>query len=207
MEKINSLKLEPCIDTLEREPAPLYCRYPGQARPQPAYIELDCINGTVDARFNIRIGNGVPQTVWSGWVRRYDVPPTISGKALAALLESTEFAGLTKRIYEGSGIRCVGIKFVAGLNDDAREAENALKALLSKLGGDSLVNLHSVHDWIFTRCAQENQWFDVDVSLAIKEMQALADAEGVVLDGDIRTALHDAASAWFEKPMRDFSTQ
>jgi len=200
----NPLKLASDTETLEREPAPLYCRYPDQTKPQPAYIELDCINGTVDAKFKIQIGNGVPETVWSGWVRRYDAPPTISGKALAALLQSAEFAGLVTRIYEGVGIRSDGIKLVAGLDDGAQEAENALKGLLSELGGDSLVNLRNVRDWVFTRCARNNQWFELDMNLAVKGMQALANAEGVVLDGDIGTALLDATSAWFDEPELHF---
>ncbi len=49
----------------------LYCMYPRQQRPQPAYIELDTRTGRMRADYDGEIGNAVPMDVRNGTVRRY----------------------------------------------------------------------------------------------------------------------------------------
>lgn len=58
----------------ERGQGALCHKFDGQSSPQGCYIELDTDNGTMNADYNSGIGNAVPQAVYDGVVRRYEMP-------------------------------------------------------------------------------------------------------------------------------------
>lgn len=111
--------------------APLLHQYQGQNEPQDAFIELDCENREAYAKWTGEIGNAVPARVWHGHNRRYEVDNTLSGVAIADLLESDKFQALAQRVCDGYDSVWDGNNYVARLNDDAEEAEDQLKEFLS----------------------------------------------------------------------------
>jgi len=48
--------------------------YPGQAGPQPCYLSLSVATGRLWAGANPELCNAVPEAVWHGIVRRYEIP-------------------------------------------------------------------------------------------------------------------------------------
>ena len=73
------------LASLRAELAPLYCRYPHQTEPQPAYVQLD-EDGDVTTGYSGEIGGGVPAHVWHGRTLRWTVPASVQGDVLADLL-------------------------------------------------------------------------------------------------------------------------
>lgn len=66
---------------------PLYEHYSGQTEPQPAYIQLDCREGTLSANVNGEIGNAVPFSVWHGHDKRYTVSFELCAKSINSVLD------------------------------------------------------------------------------------------------------------------------
>ena len=65
---------------------PLWKLYSGQVTVQPAYIELDLENGTMEVGYSGEIGGGVPMRVWNQIVRRFPVSPRLTHKEINQLM-------------------------------------------------------------------------------------------------------------------------
>ncbi len=87
---------------LEAGPAPVYCKYPGQILPQPAYIELD-LRGEpeLSAGYNPEIGNGMPVYVWRGDAIRWPIDPHTSRESIESLNTHEGFQQAVMEIIDG----------------------------------------------------------------------------------------------------------
>lgn len=119
-------KLENRAD-IRRKRLPLYHQYPGQYKPQDAFIEVDLKRQTVRAATNYEVGNAVPMDVWHGHICRIPISPYLSGKEIIALFDDNR--SLIARML--SGYECVwdGSNNVARLSDDADAAKSELKRI------------------------------------------------------------------------------
>lgn len=99
------MKITRNLDALRATIAPVFCRYPHQATPQPAFIALDLRENTVSVDYSGEIGNAIPASVYHGLVRRVPISSYASGKALAEFLQSGVFTTLYYRIHDGFSTR------------------------------------------------------------------------------------------------------
>jgi len=97
----------PDLDALRKKPVPVYHRYRGQTRAQPAYIEMDedGVVGIVPSEESVDwagiIGGGIPFKVWQGRTLRWSIPNTLTGAALADFLGREDVQTLLERIRAG----------------------------------------------------------------------------------------------------------
>jgi hypothetical protein len=108
-------------------PTELFRQYDGQHEPQPAYIELDLVHGTLLADYNAEIGNAAPATVFHGLDRRYRIP-VLTADAANRVMQ--QIAPLARRILADSEEEWDGNNTVARLGEDARAAEEEIENLL-----------------------------------------------------------------------------
>lgn len=59
---------------IRNEPLPVFLKYEGQTKPQPAYIEMDSA-GVVIASANPEIGNAVTMDVWHQRTLQWSIDP------------------------------------------------------------------------------------------------------------------------------------
>jgi len=103
---------------------PLYYQYPGQSRPQPAYIEL-AEDGAVTAGWSGEIGNAMPMRVWNGRTLRWAVSPYLSGNELAELID--ELRPLLEQMHAGHTVEWDGSNRVGRLTAEARQASEEIR--------------------------------------------------------------------------------
>lgn len=108
-------------------PTELYRHYDGETDAQGAYIELDLREGTLLADYNGQVGNAVPEAVFHGLERRYNIP-TLTGEAANRVLR--ELAPLADRILADWDSEWNGQSTIAVLGDDALAAEEEIEKLL-----------------------------------------------------------------------------
>ena len=127
------------ISDLRKHNAPLYKVYPGQSKPQGAYVEIRLtrrelpIDEMVSADWNGEVGNAVPFDVWYGRVIRLSLSPSVRGSVLADLLESDFAMELVARIAAGYREEWNGSTYVGKLSDDADDASYTLQFELDTL--------------------------------------------------------------------------
>lgn len=181
------------------ELAPLFCQYAGQHQPQPAYVELD-EGGEVTADASGEIGNGMSAYVWHGRTRRYTVAPHADGADLADYLEGDGRA-LLARIHAGHEVEWNGNNHVGRLNDDAREAEEALTQALDDLtqDPDHQNQVWSVGDYLFNAGTLTDAWEHQTLAEAVEAIRQEAARERIRLTGDIEDALLTEAIEVFDR--------
>ena len=70
----------------DSEKFPVYCQYPGQYQPQPAYIKIDIRSGRVWPDYNGNIGGGRSQDEHHGLIQRFSIPAELHSSEIAELL-------------------------------------------------------------------------------------------------------------------------
>lgn len=184
------------LDGLRRRVAPLYHHYAGKDAPQSAHIAIDCERAIITVGYNHEYGPAEPEEVCYGRTRWYEVPAEVAGTALADLLESSTFRTLAERVYHGIKIVWDGNAYVAKTNADAAAAEERIEEMLLEL--ETSEPVWYVDDWLSATGPLESYWRDEPLQTAVQALQAQAENERVVLDGDIETALLEAAFAAFQ---------
>lgn len=109
----------------------LFKLYPGQAKAQGCYIQLDARTGAVGAAYDPEIGSAVPSAVHHGHVVRLHCPCLVAGaanKLMGAL------APLLERVIAGYSSEWDGSDTVARYTDDARQAIIEAVALAEDYG-------------------------------------------------------------------------
>lgn len=193
------------LASLRAELAPLYCRYPHQTEPQPAYVQLD-EDGDVTTGYSGEIGGGVPAHVWHGRTLRWTVPASVRGDVLADLLAGDALP-LLQRVHAGHSVQWDGNNHCGTLDDDARTASDELAALLSGLEDEAdNVPVWDVADWLFSNCTLPDHWHTQSLADAVAEIEAVARSERVALDGDITRCLLDWAARAFDEAGADSLT-
>lgn len=135
------------VENLTADSAPLYCLFPGQISPQPAYVELSEA-GTITAEYSGEVGNGVPATVWHRRALRWCVDPSADGRSLAVLLESADMLALFERVHGGHSVEWDGNNYVGRLTADAEAAREQIESLLEMQRPYDIVEIWSADDWI-----------------------------------------------------------
>jgi len=179
--------------------APLYCKYPNQCNPQPAFVEMD-EDGEVSADYSADSG-GTPSHVWHNRTLRWAVPSEVNGKTLADLLQGDEVRGLLERIHAGHSVDWDGSNHRGTLDDAAQDASYDLERRLERLAEDptDLDQVWSVGDWLFSNGSLAQHWEAQSLDEAVAEIESAADGESVSLDGDVRECLLDKALRMFDE--------
>lgn len=179
--------------------APLYCKYPSQCNPQPAFVEMD-EDGEVSADYSADSG-GTPSHVWHNRTMRWAVPAEVNGKTLADLLQGDEVRGLLERIHAGHSVDWDGSNHRGTLDGDAQDASYDLERRLERLAEDptDLDQVWSVGDWLFSSCSLAQHWENQSLDEAVAEIESAAEGEGVSLDGDVRECLLGKAQRMFDE--------
>lgn len=173
------------VESMRDEAAPLYCQYPGQSTPQPAYIEMD-ENGAVSASYSGEIGNGAPAAVWHSRTLRFDVSSSLSGAALADMVADDAVQSLLARIHAGHRVEWDGSNHTGALTSDAEAARDDLAGRLTEDEGD--LQIISAEDWLFSSCSLGEHWDGGDLSAAVETLESYVD-EHEYIDGDLRASL------------------
>lgn len=108
------------INLVGRSAHPVHRQYARQDEPQPAYISLDCRNGSVEADYNGEIGNAVPLEVHHGHVLRFDISPYASSGNINAALR--QYRPQFQRIVNGYSEQWDGSNHIARYSPDAEAA-------------------------------------------------------------------------------------
>ncbi len=102
---------------------PLYCRYPGQTAPQPAFIEFSLEDDEAPtADYSGDIGCAIPFDVYNRRTIRVAVSPSLSGDAVRELLNSELVSRAVSIIRANSEVVWDGRSMVGKLGDEALEA-------------------------------------------------------------------------------------
>lgn len=177
--------------------APLHHRYPGQAGPQPAYIELT-EDGKVLADFNAELGNAMPAAVWHRRTLRWPLPPDVRGEALTAFLADPAALALLQRVHAGHSVEWDGSNHVGRLDEDARAASDKFAELIERdLAGDEAA-VWDANEWLWANCTLLTHWQHQPLAEAVAQIEADAAVQGVLIDGDIKHELLDEAARWLE---------
>lgn len=190
-----------------KDPAPLFCQYQGQFQPQRAFLEFNPETGECEFDWSGEIGGSVPANVWHGLIRRYAVPAAASRESLIEAAKNPEILGLLARVQAGFHTHWGGSNYSGVLNDDATDAEERLEFLLQGL---EVANLWDIDEWLWESITrhknddgdvtsievQEIGTIKADTPAEIltayaAEIQAAAEGDGVILDGDVFTYLEN----------------
>lgn len=199
------------VDSLRGDTLPMYCQYPGQHQPQPAYVQMT-EDGKVTTTINHNIGGGTPVDVWHNRTLQWQVPANVRGDALADLLESERVRGLLERVHAGHEVDWDGNNHVGTLDEDATKASEELDSIFGsdyfKGGGEwkesDLVNVWSLGDW-FGQVSLLEAWpADKSLAQAAKDNEdsLVYDANGYTTD-NFETALLEFAESRFDVDEHD----
>lgn len=131
------------------QPDALFCHYPGEGRPQDAYLALDLESGKMWCSYDPEIGNAVPASVWHGRTLRWTIP-TLTADAANELMEKV--TPLAQRILDGAEIAWDGHNRIGRLSADAQQASDEVAKLCDPTNlmwdaGD-LVTEMGASDWL-----------------------------------------------------------
>lgn len=197
----DGLKFELDNLTQSAERAPLYEKFDGQSKPQPAYVWLD-VDGVVNASASGEIGGGPPANVHHGLVRRWSMPSNINGAALAKMLTTSPVRDLLAAVHAGRAVVWDGNNLVGELTDAAREADEELETLFEALqeNTDVLVSVWSADDWLFQSNTLAGVWSGRPLAQTLAQLQAEVNGQtDMQLDGSLEEALLDRAKSAFDR--------
>jgi hypothetical protein len=193
-----SIKLNLTNLTETADLAPLYCKYPDQVRPQPAYVMLDD-DGEVTADWSGEIGSSTPMRCWHGVDMRWSVAAAIKPIALIDYLQG-EALPLLERIHAGHSVDWDGNNHVGSLSDDAQEASDDLRIGLEMFGYEyDRIAVWDVSEWLFNCNKLTDHWRDQSLDEAVTSIEAGATSESVKLLGDVRDELLDEVERRFDE--------
>jgi hypothetical protein len=124
----------------------LYNRFPGQANPQPAYIEL-AGDGGLSADYSGEIGgNSMPMDVWQGRRQQWSIPSSLSVDAICRVLDAIE--PLAQRVFTGLSIDWDGSNWVGKLNVDASDASDEIEQYIEReIGSEDHLTVQDATDY------------------------------------------------------------
>lgn len=169
--------------------APLFCQYPRQNSPQPAYVCLDCRSGNLYGDYNTEIGNAIPVSIYNGFIQIWGVNSAITHKALTDLLE--EIAPLAQEVLDGYSEDLVnGCNYRGVLSEAAKNASEKIESICEAIE-DYPENLESVgtcYDWGYDSTLSELWPAGMTLEQAARDFEAAAEC---VLTDDVEDYLLD----------------
>lgn len=128
---------------------PMFRIYPGQSKPQPAYVSIDLKSTSpilaLDADYDHEIGGAVTFDVYHGRVLQLSVEPAVDGEALKELLDSDGFLDLVQVVLDDSTVEWDGQNYVGQTGADADEALEEMQQMLDEL---PCVDVHLAEHWL-----------------------------------------------------------
>lgn len=116
-------------------PDALHHHYTGETAPQPCFLALNLEDGELAADWDGEIGNGVPESVWSGRTLRWTIPILTTTAANDLLAEA---APIAQRVLNGAAIDWDGSNHRGTLNEAAEAAHEEITALIATYDDQSL---------------------------------------------------------------------
>ena len=188
MTKLNPIKVD--TDNL----VPVYRHYDGQIQPQPAYIELDCRTGDLEADYNAEIGNAIPAYHWHGRSVRWSINPSASAHGINQLFEDEDFLADCQAVLDGYEEVWDGSNFVGKYTDEAR-------AIIERYDyqgiGVEEVEIYKVDEWLFNSCVLLDHWNKQTLEDAVDLLECEIDNDTTIIEGDIKGALLEEAQNQF----------
>ena len=186
------------IDNIRNNPPALFCQYPGQTRPQAAYVTLD-EHGTITADYTGDVGNSfTPQSVWDGRAYRFRVSSYVNAALLVEWLEGIEARALLERMHTGHSIEWDGNNNVGRLTDDADRAHDAFAEALEGFGEDTPAQIWSAADWLSDAHLCDLWPADQTAQQAADTIVAAAQSYGVYIHDSMVDALLSRAASFFD---------
>lgn len=180
------------IEPLKNIAIPCFLKYPSQAKPQLAYIELS-EHGVVTASADHDFRNAVPVSVWHDRDLRWPVDACVSGARLVAVIEQS--APLLECVHAGHTVEWDGKNMVGHLTKDAAAAFAQLEGLFSNL--EPSVIVYSAAEWLWETDNLLGVWPECKtLDDAVRDAQPNDPA--VVVYDDIRKAIVDEAFRWVD---------
>lgn len=112
------------FDASKAKRFPVYAHFAGQYLPQPAYLELDIRDGSLDADYSSEIGNGVPGAVWHNLILRFKLAAYTTAGEIEKIINDNK--DLFQAILDGSESHWNGSNWVGQFTDEANELIESL---------------------------------------------------------------------------------
>jgi hypothetical protein len=130
------------------------------------------------------------------------MPSDIRGKTLHRLLTG-KLPGLLERVHAGHSVEWDGSNHVGRLDDDASAARDEIERILDGLDDDDRAQVWDADDWVFGVDGLRSAWpatktIDEAVAALTAEAERQERLEGVIVDGDIRSALIERAGSDYD---------
>lgn len=171
----------------------LACLLPGQAEPQPCFIELD-EHGCVYVAYNPNFGGTtIPLTVFHGRDLRWNIP-LIQGDSANELME--QLRPLFQRVHAGRTIEWDGSNLVGRLAEDALRASEEIDTALSNVESD--LEIVRAADVMSLASAAD---FGIDAKTSDEELEAIASRYCEDYDSGVLTIVEGLAK--FLRELRD----
>jgi len=167
---------EPTVTITEVEGTELHQHYRGQTSPQTCYVSLNCETGALTASCSGEIGNGVPFHVYHGRTRRWRIP-ALTAEAANALL--AEIVPLAETIMSGYSCEWDGHNHVGELDDDARDADEAIRDLCDRDWEGQTIESWDAREWFGPVGSDECQRkaLGITADTTDEELAAIVDRE------------------------------
>lgn len=191
---------------LVREPADTSCAARGY---DVAYLELD-EHGTVSITTEYHVGgDATPMSVWEGRTKRWQIASAQGGHVLlsadaitAALADGAELRALVDLVAAGHTVDYDrNSNRVGSLNEAATEADAAIYHYLHASSLTADVEVWDAELWAYGQGNDQDCLSnfgltsgstDADIAAAATEGKAIAKRDGIILVGDLATALTQA---------------
>ena len=174
--------------------APVYSKYNSQFNPQPAFIQLDCRDGSLMADYSGEIGNAVPMYFWHNQAVRWDIPSETSGESIKEVFESEDFQVCCQRILDGYEDYWDGSNWRGRYSEDAQAASQEVERILENRL--ETIEVWETSEWLFQGSTLKEHWCDQPLDEAVSELEGCIE-DHLVLLGSIEDALVDQANDLF----------
>lgn len=126
--------------------APLFHQYPGQVRPQPAYLEIDARTGRAACDWSAETGNAVPVDVWARHILRFAIPNALSEAQIDYLLDRV--APYVERIKAGYSAEWDGNNYRAQYTENALSAIEMVEEECGQFNDEELLSIWDPAEWL-----------------------------------------------------------
>lgn len=143
---------------------PVYAQFSGQCMPQPAYLELDIRDGSLDADYSGDIGNAVPGAVWHDLVLRFKLGPETTAGQIEKIINDNK--DLFQSILDGSESHWNGSNWVGKFSESAQELIDSINqgdAFMFDLEGGMIDLAQWIEDKPFPTNGQTLEQFAQDI--------------------------------------------
>lgn len=143
---------------------PVYAHFAGQCMPQPAYLELDIRDGSLDADYSGEIGNGVPGAVWHDLILRFKLMPETTADQIESIIKDN--SELFQKILDGAEPVWNGSNWIGEFTDEVTEILQSIdqqELFVCEAEGGMIELAEWIEDKPFPTAGQSVEQFAQDV--------------------------------------------